>query len=34
MKVLETTAATIELEIVENAGRDTDPQVPMEGHNA
>src|SRR5258706_2544929 len=27
MKVLETTAATIEFEIVENAGRDTDPQL-------
>ena len=27
MKVLETTAATIELEIVENAGRDTNPRL-------
>ncbi len=25
MKLLETTAATIEFEIVDNAGRDTDP---------
>src|SRR5258705_10477909 len=27
MRVMETTAATIELEIVENAGRDTDPRL-------
>jgi hypothetical protein len=27
MKLLETTAATIEFEIVENAGRDTDPRL-------
>src|SRR6266852_7605947 len=27
MKVLETTAATIEFEMVENAGRDTDPRL-------
>jgi hypothetical protein len=27
MKVLETTAATIEFEIIEHAGRDTDPRL-------